>query len=65
MNAQPVEDPKVWRRRAEETRGVAQQMDDPETKRISEEIAKSYDRIAELGEARERADATKTDEDKP
>ena len=64
MNAQPVEDSKVWRRRAEEARGVAQQMDDPETKRILEEIAKSYDQIAELGEARERADAKKTDEDK-
>ena len=43
MNAQPVEDPKVWRRRAEEARGAAQQMDDPETKCILEEIARSYD----------------------
>ena len=48
MNAQPVEDSKVWRRRAAEARGAAQQMDDPETKRILEEIAKSYDRIAAL-----------------
>ena len=64
MNAQPVEDSKVWRRRAAEARGAAQQMDDPETKRILEEIAKSYDRIAALGELRERADAKKTDEDR-
>ena len=63
MNAQPVEDSKVWRRRAE-ARGAAQQMDDPETKRILEQNAKSYDRVAELGEARERADAKKTDEDR-
>ena len=43
-----------WRGRAADTRAKMAEMRDPETKRILQEIAESYDRIADLTEAREK-----------
>ena len=44
---------KHWRDRAEETRAVAEQLDDPEARRIMLEIAAGYERLAERAQARE------------
>jgi|SwirhirootsSR3_FD_contig_31_10450775_length_492_multi_3_in_0_out_0_2 hypothetical protein len=44
-----IEDAGHWRRRAEEAREVAAQLDD-EAKKTMPEIAQSYDRLAELAE---------------
>jgi len=54
-------DSKYWRGRAAEARTKAEQMRDPEAKRILLEIAASYDRIAESTERRGRP-AKQTDE---
>ena len=43
---------KHWRDRAEETRSRADQMKDPEARRILLDIAAGYARLAELAEAR-------------
>ena len=40
-------DDKHWWGRAEETRTIAELMNDPEAKRIMFDIAKGYDRLAE------------------
>jgi hypothetical protein len=41
-------DPEHWRRRADESRKLANQLDDPDAKATMLEIARSYDRLAEL-----------------
>ena len=61
MNARPVQDAKYWRERAVEARAVAEEMLDPETKRILEGIAQSYDRLAQHAKTREDAEAKKAD----
>jgi len=45
-------DESYWRRRAEKTRTLADEMQVPEVRRILLDIAKSYDRLAELAVAR-------------
>ena len=50
--------PAHWRRRAEEARRDAEQIDDPSTKNALLEIAAAYERVAaiiETGSASERA----------
>lgn len=47
-----LDDPEHWRRRAEETRRVAEQLDDPVAKQILLDIANSYDQLAKSAEAR-------------
>ena len=51
---QSTDSAKYWRGRAADARAMIAEMRDPETKRILEEIAESYDRIADLTEAREK-----------
>ena len=44
---------KTWRNLAHETRILAGNLADPETKRLLLEIARGYDSLAELAEKRE------------
>ena len=46
-----VNDPKVWRGRAEEARALAEQMKDTEARNIMWRIAQDYDRLAQCAEA--------------
>ena len=48
----PVNDPAYWRQRAEETRALADQLDDPVAKQTMLEIALAYEQVAALAEAR-------------
>lgn len=43
-------DPKHWRQRAQEARAIAEEIDDPESKRTTLEIAEAYERLAVLAE---------------
>ena len=43
-----VHDAEYWRRRAEEARAQAEQMSSAEDKRVLLDIAKAYERLAEL-----------------
>jgi len=52
-----LDDAEHWRSRAEETRTIAELMNDPETKRIMLDIADGYARLAE-GAAERIADRT-------
>src|SRR5438552_2721064 len=52
MERDPQHDESYWRRRAEKTRTLADEMQVPEVRRILLDIAKSYDRLAELAAAR-------------
>jgi hypothetical protein len=45
-----LDDPKHWRDKAEEARNKAEDMADPEARRIMESVAMAYDRLAELAE---------------
>jgi hypothetical protein len=47
-----ADDPRHWRHRAAEARAVADEIDDPQSKRDMEEVARTYDRMAERAEAR-------------
>jgi hypothetical protein len=47
-----LNDPKYWRRRAEEVRAVAVQMKDPHTKAIMLGIAQDYEKLAKRAEQR-------------
>ena len=46
-------DPAHWRRRAEEARRVADQLDDPIAKKTMRDIALSYERLAMLAEVKQ------------
>ena len=43
----PLDDPEHWRNRAEEARSIAEQLTDPEAKRMMHRIAEDYLRLAE------------------
>ena len=47
-----LDDPKHWRDRAEEVRSLADQMSDPETRRIMRGIADDYEKLAKRAEQR-------------
>jgi hypothetical protein len=48
-----------WRARAEEARATADTFDHPKAKASMESIARSYDRIADLGERARAEEAAK------
>jgi len=48
----PVNDPAYWLQRAQETRALAQQLDDPVAKQTMLEIAQLYEQIATIAETR-------------
>ena len=52
MVTQSIDDPQHWRRRADEARRVADMLADQPSKETMREIARSYDRIAEVAEKR-------------
>jgi hypothetical protein len=47
-----ITDPEHWRKRAEETRTLANQMNDETSRQTMVRIAAGYDRLAERAEAR-------------
>ena len=47
-----IDDPQHWRRRAEEARRVADQLDDPVAKKTMMDIALSYEQLAALAAAK-------------
>jgi hypothetical protein len=49
-----LDNPLHWRKRARETRALADQVDNPYTKRALLDIAGRYDRLAERAEERNR-----------
>jgi hypothetical protein len=55
MGCDPQYDESYWRRRAETTRTLADEIHVTEVRRILLDIAKSYDRLAELAAARKPA----------
>ena len=59
MTRSPINDPAYWRRRAEEARCMAQQLDDPIAKQAMLEIARSYENLAALTHARPASKASK------
>jgi hypothetical protein len=59
-----TDDPEYWRARAEETRKVAEQISNLESKRTMLEIAASFEHIADRAEQRRR-DAEKSNRAPP
>ena len=53
-----VENYQYWRRRAEEARRIADTLDDAIAKRLMHEVADSYQRIAEIVEAKPNIPST-------
>jgi hypothetical protein len=47
-----LNDPAHWRRRAQETRSTADQLDDPVAKQAMLEIAQHYEQIATIADTR-------------
>ena len=47
-----VDNPEHWRQRAAEARAIADQLRDSQSKHDMEEVAKTYDRMAERAEER-------------
>lgn len=56
MSSQLINDSAHWRRRAEEARRLADQLDDPVAKATMVEIAQSYERLAEIALQRQLTD---------
>jgi hypothetical protein len=48
MPTRTLNDPAHWRQRAQETRSIADQIDDPEAKKEMLEIAQQYEQIAAI-----------------
>jgi hypothetical protein len=49
-DASSINDPQYWLRRAEETRRIANLIDDAASRDIMHEIAESYERLAAMAE---------------
>jgi len=47
-----LDDPKHWRDRAEEVRSLADQMSDPQTRRMLVSVADDYEKLAKRAEQR-------------
>jgi len=47
-----LDDPEHWINRAEEARSIAEQLSDPESKRMKLRIADDYDRLADHAKRR-------------
>jgi hypothetical protein len=58
MPAHFINDPDYWRQRGEEMRTLAEDMRDPETKRMMLRIANDYDLLARRAAARLKGDGT-------
>jgi len=65
MPASFINDPEHWRRRAEETRTIAEQMSDLQSKDAMLRIAKDYERLAERAEQRGKGSGQATKSNKP
>jgi len=55
-----LDDPKHWQERAEEARSIAEELKDPESKRMLLRIADDYDRLAAHARARMKARAAQS-----
>jgi hypothetical protein len=53
-----IDDPEHWRKRAKDTRELADQVDDPTARQTLLEIAQSYDELAELAERRKATEGS-------
>jgi hypothetical protein len=51
-----LNDPAHWRRRAQETRSIADRLNDPIAKQTMLEIAQHYEQLAAIAETRRIAD---------
>ena len=49
-----LEDPDHWRKRAQEARSIAAELNDPEAKATMQQIAEAYDLLAERAAQRKR-----------
>ena len=54
-----IDDPGHWRRRAEESRRTADQLNDPADKKTLLDIAEAYEQLATLAEAKLASKLTK------
>lgn len=52
MSKTEVNDPSYWQRRAQDTRRLARQMQDAVAKEALQEIAKTYEKIGAIAQAR-------------
>ena len=52
MSSYSIDDPKHWLERAKEARALAEQIDDPEVKRIIRQNADDYEQLAKRAEER-------------
>jgi hypothetical protein len=55
-NASVNDDPKYWRRLAEEARATAGELHDPEARRLMIEIAEGYEQLAVIAERKQASD---------
>ena len=52
VDKSPINDPKHWRERAQEARVHAEQIADPESKKMMLKIAEDYEKLAQRAEQR-------------
>ena len=60
-----ITDVEYWRARAEEARATAENFKDADAKASMESVARSYDRIAALGEKRRAEEAARKEKEEP